>query len=1435
MIRRLVILLGWILVASAGLLGAAFALAQTRFAKDQIARAAESWLAQEGRRAELVGLSGLLPFSVRVGELRLADGTGPWLELRGAEVNLDPTALVRGRLVVRSARAQELRIVRRPEPGPVPRRRPPGQGVAGWWTDPPLVAEELVVESLILEEPVLGAALGLRLVGRAQRLEEDGLAFRLALARTDGGAGEVRIEGRWERDAGRLTASARGRLDSDLAQTLLRAPAAGALVFSAQLAGPLDRLRGEVRIEAEGLFAVEAEGSGSLNADGADLRTDLRLALADTDARPAWLRLLGQEARASLGLRWRRDGGLVVEPLRVQGAGLVAEGSIARGPGARWPVGRLEIRLTDLGMLAAGRGMPLGGSLRLLARGGEEEAGWAWELEGQGVRIGRIGLPGLRGSGRVEPAAESAAAVPDVLVSGVVRAARLAQAGLSAPELELALRFRPGEPVALERLLLAAPELRATLTGSVDPQARTGSGRFQLEIPDPPAWLAALGRPVPDWLGIGAVEGDGTWTLEDEGRMSGRLALAGKSLRLGPQRPEAREGPFALRAAWLRTRDRFAVPEFTLEAAAVRARGELGYRFAESRLRARVGWEIPDLAALAGAGTAGALQGRIAADGPIGDVALRIAAEASALAAAGAVAEEVRLDARMRIHEGRASGRFTLLARRGDANITVEGGAAFGAMELEVEEVRIGGSGIEGRLAGVFDRLRGRGRGTLRLVVDDLGQLAPFFDRPVQGDVRLEAAAAEADAAQSLDFALKVRGLALPTGSLEEGELSGRIQDLFNRAEADVRLEMRGIDAPDLLVDRLRASLVGEGGRYRISGEAQGRRTQPFALEAGGQLELASDRQLLRLDRLQGMFEGQRLRLRRPATAVLRDGLLDVDVIDLEIGEGELQGGLRFGESELAVAFRGRDLPVGLVTGNPLAPARADLALKLEGERAALGGRIDLAVRAARADTAEVARLRGRMADGMLDLDLRIEGGRAEMPLAGALRLPLAATDTPPFLRIDPSAPVSGRLQGMVDLGRLGFLLPHDRLLVEGLAQLDLKVAGEGGRPEIRGTLAWRQGRMEDAQSGVVIRDAEARLRVSGSRLELVELRARDAGDGRLRARGWAELDGWMPDRYRIEVMGRDFIVLNAPRGWLVAEGEVVFERAPAGARLAGSVRIQRGELWLGRGRGAAPPALAVLERGDDGVLRPIEAPTRPGERRMPLSELALDLRLEAPQRLYLRGAGLESEWGGSLRIRGRAREPEVEGALKVRRGRLDFLGQRFAVEQGEILLAGGLPPRIDVDLIARAERAGIQARVELRGPIDRPELVLASDPALPRDEILARLLFGQSAQRLDASQGVRLAAALQALELDRFTEVLDRLKEFVQMDTLGIREGESGAGIAAGKYLNDQVFVEVEQEFGASPTKVRVEVEITPSLSLNSEVDTEGEGEVELEWRFDY
>ena len=86
-----------------------------------------------------------------------------------------------------------------------------------------------------------------------------------------------------------------------------------------------------------------------------------------------------------------------------------------------------------------------------------------------------------------------------------------------------------------------------------------------------------------------------------------------------------------------------------------------------------------------------------------------------------------------------------------------------------------------------------------------------------------------------------------------------------------------------------------------------------------------------------------------------------------------------------------------------------------------------------------------------------------------------------------------------------------------------------------------------------------------------------------------------------------------------------------------------------------------------------------------------------------------------------------MSGSIGVKRGSFDALGQGFEFESGEVIFDGGPPdnPRLDVELIA--DVADIAASVLVTGPAQDPAIELASEPALSRDEILSRLLFGQA------------------------------------------------------------------------------------------------------------
>ena len=144
------------------------------------------------------------------------------------------------------------------------------------------------------------------------------------------------------------------------------------------------------------------------------------------------------------------------------------------------------------------------------------------------------------------------------------------------------------------------------------------------------------------------------------------------------------------------------------------------------------------------------------------------------------------------------------------------------------------------------------------------------------------------------------------------------------------------------------------------------------------------------------------------------------------------------------------------------------------------------------------------------------------------------------------------------------------------------------------------------------------------------------------------------------------------------------------------------------------------------------------------------------------------------MQAKGTLQEPDVRGQLRFRRGFLDLLDRRFAIREGVIAFDGSRPPIPQVSLEAAATAEEVQAVVRLRGPATDPKLELTSEPQLPQDEVLARVLFGRSTDRITPVQGIRLAAAVRELQggSGGVNGVLDAIRNATGLDTLNVESG---------------------------------------------------------------
>ncbi|KUG27893.1 hypothetical protein ASZ90_002261 [hydrocarbon metagenome] len=209
--------------------------------------------------------------------------------------------------------------------------------------------------------------------------------------------------------------------------------------------------------------------------------------------------------------------------------------------------------------------------------------------------------------------------------------------------------------------------------------------------------------------------------------------------------------------------------------------------------------------------------------------------------------------------------------------------------------------------------------------------------------------------------------------------------------------------------------------------------------------------------------------------------------------------------------------------------------------------------------------------------------------------------------------------------------------------------------------------------------------------------------------------------------------------------------------------------------------------------------------------------------------------------MRGTAAAPQVTGGVyTLQGGGVEFFGRRLELVTGRVSFGGGTPPDPELDVEASIATSDATCGVLVKGQASAPKITLTSDPPLPRDEILARILFGRSAGTITAFQGLQMAQAGAALMSGGGTslDLLARTRRLAGLDELDFVPGQGGlesTRLRAAKYLTKGVKVTVDQGASADSGSVSVEVDITPNISLESKVGADSNQGVGVNWKWDY
>ena len=211
----------------------------------------------------------------------------------------------------------------------------------------------------------------------------------------------------------------------------------------------------------------------------------------------------------------------------------------------------------------------------------------------------------------------------------------------------------------------------------------------------------------------------------------------------------------------------------------------------------------------------------------------------------------------------------------------------------------------------------------------------------------------------------------------------------------------------------------------------------------------------------------------------------------------------------------------------------------------------------------------------------------------------------------------------------------------------------------------------------------------------------------------------------------------------------------------------------------------------------------------------------------------LDAELGGALRIEGTTRRVIPSGGFDLVRGRLDLLGKRFALTEGTLRLEGELVPVLALTAATRSDE--VDLRIEVAGRADAPEIHFRSEPPLPEEEVVARLLFGRGLRTLSAFQAAQLASAVATLAGRGGEGLTGRLRQSFGLDDLDVTTGEEGGtAVRLGKYISRNIYADVVLGSGGT-SAVNLNLDITPDLKARGSATAEGETSLGIFFERDY
>lgn len=674
------------------------------------------------------------------------------------------------------------------------------------------------------------------------------------------------------------------------------------------------------------------------------------------------------------------------------------------------------------------------------------------------------------------------------------------------------------------------------------------------------------------------------------------------------------------------------------------------------------------------------------------------------------------------------------------------------------------------------------------------------IDQDIAGVMAAEVRLEGRDGQQAVDLNGRLTNVEWQGMTIQSADIEASIDNVIEAEIPDISLSVNNLQYDTTTIQSATGEIaITDEGQYQIALRADGQNIQPFTFEGSATIRQVSP-----------------LSIDIPAAAlILNEGRID------------LQGSL----TEEAVAIT--------VKGNSIAPssipfiAMGDVPINIQSVNISANGRPDQPV--INGDYA-ILTIADNAPQITINGNLGYNNQRATMSAAangeGVERLtvnvgiPLQLSLYPFAFNIAESAALDGDLIALLDIVALQSFLPDNSYELSGNLEVQADLAGTIDNIQINGNADIISGRFYDPVSSLILQDINGGMNFDRNRLTISSLTATGADErGRLELDGAIGLENLAEPDISLNLDVQNMHILSGPPYDVWLNADVSFESQADNYLLSGDLSLGEVVVQLPENQPSSIPELNIIEPEQDQNIPFLE-------------RIRLDLTFQADDKIFIRGYGVDTEMAGDLTITGMASDPQVNGDLTSIRGRYEDFGRQFDLEQAILRFQGSIPPSPYLDIIASVRVDDVVAKVNLGGTPTSPQVSFTSSPALPEDEVLSHILFGEDISTISPFQAIQLANTLRRLSGrggGPNLNILGGIRDATGLDDLRIEGSGENARVGAGKYIADDVYLDVSKGAGEESGTARIEVELTPSVSVESKVGQTGESDSNIFWRWDY